>query len=197
MIATKKNRVDFIAASFSYTKDRCESVSCGYLYFKDGFGLLIRADTTHEFSSFCELSGQTITMLSGTTAEALSNRFKSCEEQSGTFEMPDIQYDYEDRQKAIDVVISGEAAAYITDFEILNGYWEQMINESKDKLKPLLLEKPNIANYHFAVHRNNHGLRSLIDLTFCVMKLDGSYDEIFEKNFNRSDDINPCIIPRS
>jgi len=75
--ATKKNRVDFIAASFSYTKDRCESVSCGYLYFKDGFGLLIRADTTHEFSSFCELSGQTITMLSGTTAEALSNRFKS------------------------------------------------------------------------------------------------------------------------
>lgn len=182
--AVTEGKVDFIAAAFGFSPERCKELSCSIAYFEDGLALMIRKDSG--ISSVCDLEGKKVSVLSGTTAIPGIEKFAPQFCQYNV--LPKI-ITTDTRDKAFSMVENKDVSAYVTDYEILKALLEndEILRDGvKDTSNLTVTEKAKTfapERFHFGAYPKNDGLIELINLTLQEMKADGSYDAIYAKYF--------------
>lgn len=162
----------FNIAGITATAERCNRVGCSVNYFEDGARLLV--DPESGIMSICDLDGQFVSALAGTTAAVniVTELPRWCD-----YTVKPGATEYTERQDAIDAVKTGVVAAYTTDGLALERF--ALLNPPLVVVGDPFSSEP----YSIMVAKENEELLTLVDATLQAMKLDGTYDALFREWF--------------
>jgi glutamine transport system substrate-binding protein len=164
--------------SLSDVSTRCEIVTCSKPYTEDLLGLVVRNDIEPPITSVCDLDGQKIAVLGGTSAhlKLVEEADRIC-----NFTITPTLELYTDRQLALEAVADStdKIVAYSTNVLILEAFLRNNpISNNLHVVDPFVNEL-----FVLAVPRGVTGLEALVNLTLEEMKADGSYDALYKAAF--------------
>jgi ABC-type amino acid transport substrate-binding protein len=164
--------------SLSDVSTRCEIVTCSKPYTQDLLGLVVRNDTEPPITSVCNLEGQKVAVLEGTSAhlKLVEEADRIC-----NFTITPTLELYTDRQLALEAVANSteNIVAYSTNVLILEALLRNNpISTNLQVVDPFVIE-----DFVLAVPRGATGLEALVNLTLEEMKADGSYDALYKAAF--------------
>ncbi len=169
IMGLNNDKMDFIAAGMTATKERAQQVDFSESYFKSKQVIIVKADNT-AITSADDLVGKTVGVQLGTTGDLFVSGTEGVtvvQVKKGTQAVMDLQ-----NGKVDAVVIDEEPAKKMT--------------AGKEDVK--ILEVPFIEEeYAIAVKKGNTELLNTINETIKELKANGEYDKIYEQFFGKTE----------
>lgn len=166
IMALNSDKIDFIAAGMTATKERKTQVDFSDSYFKSKQMIIVKSDNT-DINTVEDLKGKKVGVQLGTTGDLAV---------SGTEGITDVSQFQTGTQAVMDLK-NGKVDAVVIDAEPA-----KKMTEGQSDLK--LLDAPFVEEeYAIAVKKGDTELLKAINETLANIKADGTYDEIYAKYF--------------
>lgn len=165
--------VDIVAASMTHKQERDEEIDFSQTYFLDGQSLLVREDS--EIKELKDLDGKTVTAIQGSTS--IDNIQAKANELGITIDVvPLLEY-----PPAVEALKSGSVDVLTTDSVALSQLAKE--NPGLKVVGGRFTSEP----YGIGVPNYDDRFRDLVNFTLQQMKVDGTYDRLYEKWFGEDE----------
>ena len=171
-------KADLIAAALTRTPERQRDITFSLTYFQDGQRLLV--PTRSRAAGVCDLNGEPIAAVRGSTAVLnLQRAAAAC-----GFAAQLVLFD--DHERAVDAVVTGEAVAFSTDGQAL---------EHLAAGRPLKIVGNHFSEepYGLGLPKGDKRFEQLVNATLRAMADDGTMAAIYAKWFD--DRLRPYALP--
>jgi ABC-type amino acid transport substrate-binding protein len=163
------DEVDIVAASMTHKRERDETIDFSQTYFLDGQSLLVREES--DIKKLADLDGKRITAIQGSTS--IENIEAKAEDLAISIEIvPLLEY-----PPALEALKAGQVDALTTDSVALSQFAKE--NAGLEVVGGRFTSEP----YAIGVPNYDDGFRDLVNFTLQQMKIDGTYNRLYEKWF--------------
>ncbi|MEM7534702.1 MAG: transporter substrate-binding domain-containing protein [Chloroflexota bacterium] len=169
ILKLQAGQVDIVAASMTHRQERDELIDFSGTYFLDGQSLLVREDSG--IQSLEDLAGRVVTAIEGSTS--IGNIQEIAQERGIDIDLvPFLEY-----APAIEALKNGNVDALTTDSVALLQFAKD--NPGLVVVGGRFTEEP----YGLGVPNYDDRFGDLVNFTLQEMKIDGTYDRLYEKWF--------------
>jgi ABC-type amino acid transport substrate-binding protein len=161
---------DIVVAALTKTPERAEQVDFSLTYFKDGQRLLVAQGS--EIADVCELAGQQVAAIEGSTSlDNLKREASAC-----GFDPDKAIVVFERHSDAVKALLDGQVAAFTSDGVALE-------NAADDQPLEVVGNHFSEEPYGIAVPKGDRKLLDLVNATLAAMAADGTFAAIYAKWF--------------